>query len=414
MKRLISISIALAAISLFALPQAHAAYSNYRTITVTSTPSVASGTNSNFPFEVSSTVQSWESSSTGAGARIQNLCTAPPVDGSIKIPCDFTLSSSTPTPSGANFTCNNPLNFEWESYTSSTGNVLVHINIPTMATSVITYACYGDATVTTDQSHPSSTWDSNYRMVLHLATSTATNPPDSTSNINNGTSTGGVTATTTIIDGGANFNAAGSYSQFTNSASLNNWSNQTVSFWMNMAANSGGNGGQFDRLAEKGANNEWTITENNGLHDNKTTLQTPGTSGACFTTASTTADGTWHLVEAVFASSTAVDSLYVDGLLNATSSCSGVANITTGDVFLDTFGSGPGTPYQFNGLMDEFRISNIQRSPSWILTEYNNQNSPSTFYTIGAEISGSVPGGTGEGSLLCSIYGAKIYLGKIY
>jgi hypothetical protein len=31
--------------------------------------------------------------------------------------------------------------------------------------------------------------------------------------------------------------------------------------------------------------------------------------------------------------------------------------------------------------MDEFRISNVVRSASWILAEYNNQSSPSTFYT---------------------------------
>jgi hypothetical protein len=31
--------------------------------------------------------------------------------------------------------------------------------------------------------------------------------------------------------------------------------------------------------------------------------------------------------------------------------------------------------------MDEFRISNVVRSPSWILAEYNNQSSPSTFAT---------------------------------
>jgi RHS repeat-associated protein len=35
-----------------------------------------------------------------------------------------------------------------------------------------------------------------------------------------------------------------------------------------------------------------------------------------------------------------------------------------------------------NGLLDETRISNIARSADWILTEYNNQNSPSTFYGI--------------------------------
>lgn len=33
-----------------------------------------------------------------------------------------------------------------------------------------------------------------------------------------------------------------------------------------------------------------------------------------------------------------------------------------------------------DGLIDEFRISNVVRSAEWILTEYNNQSSPGTFY----------------------------------
>jgi hypothetical protein len=39
----------------------------------------------------------------------------------------------------------------------------------------------------------------------------------------------------------------------------------------------------------------------------------------------------------------------------------------------------------FNGSIDEIRVSSIARSSSWISTEYANQNSPSTFYTIGTE-----------------------------
>ena len=37
---------------------------------------------------------------------------------------------------------------------------------------------------------------------------------------------------------------------------------------------------------------------------------------------------------------------------------------------------------QYTGYMDELRIASVIRSADWILTEYNNQNSPSTFYTV--------------------------------
>jgi hypothetical protein len=39
----------------------------------------------------------------------------------------------------------------------------------------------------------------------------------------------------------------------------------------------------------------------------------------------------------------------------------------------------------FGGTIDELRISSGERGADWILAEYNNQNSPSTFYTVGSE-----------------------------
>jgi hypothetical protein len=39
----------------------------------------------------------------------------------------------------------------------------------------------------------------------------------------------------------------------------------------------------------------------------------------------------------------------------------------------------------FKGGIDEVRISSTPRSAGWIATEYSNQNSPSTFLTIGVQ-----------------------------
>jgi hypothetical protein len=43
----------------------------------------------------------------------------------------------------------------------------------------------------------------------------------------------------------------------------------------------------------------------------------------------------------------------------------------------------------FKGNVDEIRVSNNYQSADWVVTTYNNQNSPSTFYTIGNESSPS-------------------------
>jgi len=45
--------------------------------------------------------------------------------------------------------------------------------------------------------------------------------------------------------------------------------------------------------------------------------------------------------------------------------------------------------YEWQGQIDEVRISNTGRTADWILTEYNNQNDPSTFYGVGDEGAGA-------------------------
>jgi hypothetical protein len=50
----------------------------------------------------------------------------------------------------------------------------------------------------------------------------------------------------------------------------------------------------------------------------------------------------------------------------------------------------------FNGLIDELRFTNQIRSADWIKTEYNNQNDPAAFYTVGQEEQNEVSSPTGS------------------
>ena len=56
----------------------------------------------------------------------------------------------------------------------------------------------------------------------------------------------------------------------------------------------------------------------------------------------------------------------------------------------------------FNGAVDEVRISTTDRSADWISTGYNNQSSPSTFYTLAGEESYTISTGTISGSPFCA------------
>lgn len=39
----------------------------------------------------------------------------------------------------------------------------------------------------------------------------------------------------------------------------------------------------------------------------------------------------------------------------------------------------------YEGTIDELRIATVARTSGWIATEYANQSSPATFYTVGPE-----------------------------
>jgi len=47
--------------------------------------------------------------------------------------------------------------------------------------------------------------------------------------------------------------------------------------------------------------------------------------------------------------------------------------------------TGWGANNGLNGQLAEIHLSVIQHSGEWISTEYANQSSPATFYTVGAE-----------------------------
>ncbi len=75
--------------------------------------------------------------------------------------------------------------------------------------------------------------------------------------------------------------------------------------------------------------------------------------------------------------------LYVDGVLAASNVYN--FNIWSSTSTLD-IGNDELSLSGFIGTIDEVRFSNNHRSADWIHTSYNNQSSPSTFYTLGSEI----------------------------
>jgi hypothetical protein len=65
--------------------------------------------------------------------------------------------------------------------------------------------------------------------------------------------------------------------------------------------------------------------------------------------------------------------------------------------------------YALGGLIGEVRIASVARPVAWITTEYNNQYSPATFYSVGA--AEAVPS-AGRGSIFVSgVFNSRVFGG---
>ncbi len=76
--------------------------------------------------------------------------------------------------------------------------------------------------------------------------------------------------------------------------------------------------------------------------------------------------------------------IYVDGVLDKEEarSSGNPLETSTDTMFIGKY---TGDTNHYFGTIDEVRISDVARDAGWISTEYSNQNSPDTFYSMGNE-----------------------------
>ena len=145
-------------------------------------------------------------------------------------------------------------------YNAATGQLIAWVNVPTVSASMNTviYVYYGNGTAG-NQQNPAGVWDSNFEGVWHLPNGTTLSANDSTANGNNASALNGTGAGSGEIGGAASLNGTSNFIQVPNSSSLNGWTQQTISVWINAQTNMT----TYARLMEKGANDEWTLSFDN-------------------------------------------------------------------------------------------------------------------------------------------------------
>ncbi len=267
------------------------------------------------------------------------------------------------------------LKFERELYSSTTGQVVMWVNVPTVShtTDTTIYMWYGNASVAADTATPAAVWDANYKGVWHLGSNTSLSLNDSTSNGNQLSAIGSPGATSGAIgEGMSTTTSSGAKSgvfsgttptAFTWSGWVNSPNAPTSSDYNTPILITNGSGSQsFGSV--------WDHLDPSYISGTFIQYANGGYAPAQYSTreqANTTyyIAGTW-------------DGSTLRAYLNGTNQASTSVGSLFGSGLYVTLGG-------WTGTIDEVRISAIARSSDWIKTEYNNQSSPGTFYAVGSE-----------------------------
>ena len=276
------------------------------------------------------------------------------------------------------------LRHEIEKYVSGTGELVAFVKLPSLSPSADTvlYMYYGNAAAASQQD-AANVWDTNFKGVWHVKEATGATNVDSTVNANNGTPTNGPASTTGKIDGALSFDGVNDYVTAGDTASLSTGDIDftiTAWFYMNSKAVSGNRNVIVSKWDNSGgAQQEYLLNYDNG--SDRLAFEVKGTTANAINTGSPLI-GTWYFVAGRHDAASDAISIFINGLLDTSVAC-----VNCGQDTAHPFEIGrPGANANFfHGLIDEVRMSKVARSAAWIQTQYNNQDSPATFYIVSGE-----------------------------
>ena len=290
------------------------------------------------------------------------------------------------------------LNHEIESYNSTSGALVAWVNVTSVSSAApdtYIYMYYGNATCSSQQ-NKYGTWNSNYKMVQHMKDTTTSTITDSTSNKNNGTKT----SANHPIQIGAKMGNGQDFTpndviDIADSTSLSAIGASTYSLWY---ANTETNYKFWFGKDTYPTTQEFLVYlyTAGGYTYAYFNYESVSVSNALEASCAINVNGNWHHLVATYDGTNAVSHIiiYLDGVSQTLFS-----NVKYGTGYTPydstakfTIG-GARTTYH-DGTIDEFRVSNIARSSTWISTEYKNQNDPANFTIFSTEESNGPTGPT--------------------
>jgi hypothetical protein len=290
------------------------------------------------------------------------------------------------------------LSHQIEKYVSATGALVAWVKVPSISSSADTklYMYYGNPTCGSQQD-PKNVWDGYFKGVWHLnedPSGTAPQMKDSTSNGNNGTSAGVMMTSDQVpgrIDGSLDFDGSNDEIICGNAASLQITTEITIEAWARTSS-TGATRGIVSKHNSAAPYNGYQLRK---YSDDYYRFATGNPNGAGQYIASDSAytDSGWHYIVGVRRSGT--NYLYIDGVQQTATTTYAITESGVNFVIGRAYAGYDN--FWWLGDIDEVRVSNMGRSASWVATCYNNQNSPSTFYSVSSneeqnpKVSGTLP-----------------------
>ncbi len=287
------------------------------------------------------------------------------------------------------------LDHEIEFYDGGTGTLTAWVKVPLLSSTqdTVFYLYYGNATAE-NQENQEAVWDSNFVMIQHLEEPTG-NHLDSTTYHNDGT--------TVIVtdqdaagqmDGADELDGLDDHVRVPDAASLQfGEGSLTAEAWIypqsvpdaggaRIVNNRGtGAGGAFAgyqlKIADEGG--QWRFTDTSIDDGGGTYMAYGGMTNYDY-------NQWYHLVMVYDADSQLL--LYVNGVLDGTLPTGAYGSLTNslptaiGGSIADSGVVDANNRQFFDGIIDEVRLSNVARGPSWISACYANQNNPASFYQV--------------------------------
>ena len=251
---------------------------------------------------------------------------------------------------------------------NASGNNVYWVKLPNLNSSSQFLMYYNNSLATATDT--TDVWDANYLAVYHMNSSSDKTVKDYTSNANHGENKGSYAWTTGKVNDGQFFDGNDDYISMPSNCYVNFAC--TVTMWGTMQDfNKEGNSFFDSRDADT---SDYYVLCEFGLATDKFEFYS---SGSFDILGGTPADNTWFNWVGALNTNDAVS--YINSVIVGKDTSCSIPGSTYSKVYIGNAGT---LIRDFQGTIDEFRLSNTRRTNAWIITEYNSINNYSTFCSL--------------------------------